>query len=126
MSDADPMADIGARLKSERERLGLTQVALAARTEVTKATQIKYEAGQTMPNAAYLRTLSELGGDVLFIVTGTRLPTATTTAAVTATAAVIAPDEAALLDNYRHSDEEGRAAARRVLSSLAQPGQKAA
>ncbi|WP_219211909.1 hypothetical protein [Variovorax boronicumulans] len=29
------------------------------------------------------------------------------------------PDEAALLDNYRHADEDGREAARRVLSSLA-------
>lgn len=36
----------------------------------------------------------------------------------------LSPDEAALLDNYQHADEEGRIAARRVLSSLAK--QKAA
>ena len=35
-------------------------------------------------------------------------------------AVIVSAEEAALLDNYQNADEDGRVAARRVLSSLAQ------
>lgn len=108
---------VGARLKEERERLGLSQSDFAAIGGASKRSQIEWEKGTLVPNAEFLAAVAAHGVDVLFVITGQRVPVA---------AAALAPDEAALVDNYKHADEEGRAAARRVLSSLAQPGQKAA
>ncbi|MDD5175769.1 MAG: hypothetical protein PHQ05_05030 [Sterolibacterium sp.] len=39
---------------------------------VSKSTQIKYESGESFPDAQYLAELHEIGFDVLYIITGTR------------------------------------------------------
>ena len=121
MEDSDAMAGIGARLKEERERLGFTQMAFASMAQVSKLTQLKYESGTTMPNASYLALFAKRGGDVLYVVTGTR---AVGPDPMDSRSVIVSAEEAALLDNYKHADEQGRDAARRVLSSLAK--QKAA
>ncbi len=72
MIDADAVVEIGARLRIERERLGLSQAALAQNTGVSKLTQLKYESAQSHPNAPYLASIAKLGGDVLFVITGER------------------------------------------------------
>lgn len=108
---------VGARLKEEREHAGLSQAAMGEIAGASRRAVVAWEAGATVPGADELSRLAVAGFDILFVVTGHRTPRA---------ADALAPDEAALVDNYKHADEEGRDAARRVLSSLAKPRQKAA
>lgn len=86
---------IGARLREERERLHLSQTALAEAAGTTKKTQIDHEKDNTPPKASYLASVATLGIDVAYVITGIRLESAATT-----------PMEMALLDNYRHSPVE--------------------
>lgn len=62
----------GDRLRAERERLRLNQTAFAAIGGVTKKTQMLYEGGDRFPDARYLAAISEIGGDVRFLITGSR------------------------------------------------------
>ena len=92
---------IGARLREERNRLGLTQPELAARAGVGKQAQLRYEAGERNPDTVYLAALAHAGADVLYIVTGQRsqaLPPEAT----------LPQDERALLDAYRACSPEAR------------------
>lgn len=68
--------NIGDRLRSERERLKLSQAALAERGGVKALTQHSYEKGSSYPNADYLSKVVECGVDVFYVVTGKRLPAA--------------------------------------------------
>jgi transcriptional regulator with XRE-family HTH domain len=101
----DIFAPIGARLREERERLGLSQTDAASIAEsagapgATRQSQALYEKGKRMPDAAYLASIAAAGADVLYILTGQR---------GSAPAPALAPDEAALLDNYRHCPQEGK------------------
>lgn len=63
---------IGERLKEERERLGLSQTALAAIGGVGKTTQINYEKGLRNPDSAYLTAVAEDGVDLMYVLAGTR------------------------------------------------------
>lgn len=65
---------IGARLREERERMGLSQETLGSRIGTTGRTIKKYEGNETSPRATELLQLSGLGADVFYIVTGKRLP----------------------------------------------------
>lgn len=67
---------IGERLRKERERLGLSQTALAEVGGVGKTTQIKYEKGTSRPDTAYLSAVSDRGVDVLYVLKGKRSDTA--------------------------------------------------
>jgi transcriptional regulator with XRE-family HTH domain len=73
------MTSIGERLKSERERLGLSQTALADFAGVTKKTQIEHELDRTPPKATYLAQVAQLGVDVSYVVNGERVENAATT-----------------------------------------------
>lgn len=155
------MKTIGERLREQRERLRMTQVAFADAGGVQKLAQIKYEKGERVPSAEYLARLAGVGVDVAYVITGmssrTRnrlsavreatdiaatlhLPEANTLAAQevifkrliaeqdaaenalasTRLAAPLTPREAALLDNYRNSPEEARAALDKTSAALAQ------
>jgi transcriptional regulator with XRE-family HTH domain len=104
-------SSIGERLRDERERLGLSQEAFAQTFQVSTRTLYTWERGSQFPNAEVLSLASALGVDVLYVLTSKRsVPIEST----------LSEEEQALLDNYKHADDEGRAAARRVLSSLAQ------
>lgn len=63
---------IGERLKSERERLGYSQTDFASIGGASKGSQISWEKGPTTPNAAFLAAVSEIGADILYVVTGRR------------------------------------------------------
>jgi len=65
---------IGERLRSERNRLGLSQPALASALGVGKLTILFYEHGRAPLKVEALTHLDELGFDVLFIATGRRSP----------------------------------------------------
>lgn len=65
---------IGARLKEERSRLGRSQTDFATLAGVKKGTQISWEKDASSPTAQALTAFAEAGADVLYIVTGRRLP----------------------------------------------------
>ena len=112
--------DLNERLKVERERLGLSQTAFAALAGASKHAQINWEKGVASPNAAALAAWTAVGLDVLYVVSGER-------SHGTAPAQPLKPDEAALLDNYRHSPSQDQDALRRTSAAFARAaGRKAA
>ncbi|MCA1199159.1 helix-turn-helix domain-containing protein [Sphingomonas sp. R647] len=88
-TDVVSLSDVGARLRSERERLGVNQEAFGLIGGVTRNSQATYEAGRRPCDASYLLSLLQQGIDVGFIITGTRASDQ------------IAADEAELLDCFR-------------------------
>jgi transcriptional regulator with XRE-family HTH domain len=100
---------LGARLREERERLGLSQPAYAAIASTTKQTLFSWETGKTAPDGFQLAALADGGTDVLYVVTGERsqpLPPET----------ALPQDERALLDAYRACPPEAR---RHLIQSAA-------
>ena len=63
----------GARLREERERLGLSQEALAALGGVKRLTQSQYEKGASFPTVRYLAALDKVGVDLELVIFGRRL-----------------------------------------------------
>lgn len=61
-----------ARLREERERLGLSQRALGEVAGVAKLAQLNYEKGARSPSIAYLDAVSGAGLDVWYMLTGER------------------------------------------------------
>jgi len=103
------------RLKEQREDAGLTQKAVAEIAGVTKRTVIAWEKGDSSPTAVQLIALSEVGIDIVYIMTGIKShalaePKASYGVSLT-------PRESALLDNYRHIADEGD---KRVVERTAQ------
>lgn len=96
----------GARLASERKRLGFSQGAMAARAGKTARTVIKYESEETRPDAAFLLFLDHLGADIYYIVTGCK------------SANALSPDEENLLDGYRSLDVRGKAGVLALVDGL--------
>lgn len=92
------MPEIAERLKETRERLGLSQQALAEHCGITARSQRNYESGERLPDAGYLAELVALGVDVAYVLTGDRNP------AVPALDAA----EQVLLDSYRRCKPEAR------------------
>ena len=66
--------EIGARLREERERLGLSQSKLGEELGVSLGSQGNYEGGKRDPDADYLSRAAVIGVDVLYVLTGRRLP----------------------------------------------------
>jgi transcriptional regulator with XRE-family HTH domain len=100
----------GPRLAAERNRLGLSQSVMAARAGKTARTVIKYETGETRPDAAFLLFLDQLGADIYYIVTGTR------------SANALSPDEDELLGGYRSLDVRGKAGVLALIGSMGEKG----
>ncbi|XXQ53559.1 helix-turn-helix domain-containing protein [Xenophilus aerolatus] len=114
-------AQCGERLRQERDRLGLSQQALADLIGVQRAMLSRYERGVAEPGASALMKLAGAGINVSFVLFGAQVATGNDSGTTTR---VLTPEQAALLDNYEAADERGRAAARGVLDALAK--QKAA
>jgi phage repressor protein C with HTH and peptisase S24 domain/DNA-binding XRE family transcriptional regulator len=66
------MSTIGERLREERQRLGLSQTALAATASVGKHSQINYESDRNAPDANYLTAAAKQGVDIYYVLTGQR------------------------------------------------------
>lgn len=62
----------GRRLKEERERLGLSQVAFAELGGVKRVSQHLYEQGERFPDVKYLEALRDHKVDVQYLVLGSR------------------------------------------------------
>ncbi|MDG4552851.1 MAG: transcriptional regulator [Candidatus Competibacter sp.] len=99
----------GERLREERERLGFNQTDFAAIGGLKKLAQINYEQDKRAPDSAYLAAIAAAGADVQYIITGQR------------SVERLPSREAALLDNYRHSDEKGRKIIEQTAFATAEP-----
>ncbi|WP_140921061.1 helix-turn-helix domain-containing protein [Limnobaculum xujianqingii] len=66
------MTTIGARLKEERSRMGLTQDDFAALGGVKRGAQVNYEKDERAPDANYLSSIANNGVDVQYILIGIR------------------------------------------------------
>jgi transcriptional regulator with XRE-family HTH domain len=111
------MIEIGNRLRSERERLGLNQEDFAERGQVRRNTQSNYEKGDRSPDANYLAAIAAMGVDVQYVITGVR-----------AAAAGLSADQSALLDAYGRAGPDGQQASLLVMEAMAAyqvPGQSA-
>ncbi len=135
------MSDFPSRLRDERKRLGLSQEALAALGGVKLNAQSNYENGKRAPDSVYLEAIALHGIDVGYLLTG--VPSATVNALPAAnegapfkyketathqsgpviaserSARYLTQEQEALLDNYKATDDRGRAVARTVLEALA-------
>lgn len=69
-----PLA-FGERLRSERDRLGLSQLSFAELGGVKRTTQHLYETGVRVPDIHYLERIQTGGVDLTYLVLGKRLPT---------------------------------------------------
>lgn len=117
--------DIGARLREERERLGMTQEGFGQAGGVLKRALIRYEKGERMPDAAFLAAIAAAGADVLYILTGQR-------SGVAAAAPVVAEPPAtqlsrralAVAQNYEATSEEGKKIIEAAAFAAAKPAAK--
>lgn len=100
--------NLTARFKEERLRLGISHAQTGKLCGVSKNSVIAWEQGAKIPADA-LMVLMSVGFDPMYILTGQR------------TSETLAPREAALLDNYRHSDDQGKRTIESVAGLAAQP-----
>lgn len=105
---------IGLRIKEERERLSLTQQGVADSIGVAKRTFIDWEKDRTSPTAVQLSALSQIGMDVLYVVTGQR------SSAVLVHQSEQNRRQSALLDNYDNTDEAGKKIIEATAAEVAQ------
>ena len=101
------MSSFGDRLREVRKLSGLSQTAFGALGAVSPETQLNYEKGTRKPDSAYLAALASQGMDVLYILTGERVPRG---------ASALSEAEAALIARYR----SGSPALRGYLQELGQ------
>lgn len=92
------MPNFSERLRTERERLVLSQQALAEKCGVTARSQRNYESGERNPDSAYLAAIAAAGADVLYILTGQRTEGTASD-----------PAEQVLLDSYRRCKPDAKA-----------------
>lgn len=102
--------DICNRLREERERLKLSQVALGEIGGIKKLAQINYESGKRTPDAQYLQAISRIGVDVLYVLTGER-----------SAAGALTSDERQMLDLFRAAPLAVKAAAMGALEAGGKP-----
>jgi transcriptional regulator with XRE-family HTH domain len=68
----DYLISVGARLRSERDRLGLNQADFGRAGGINRSSQAEYEGGKRACTASYLGQLLAIGVDVGFVLTGER------------------------------------------------------
>lgn len=104
---------IGLRIREEREQLGFTQNAMAEAIGVSKRTFIDWEKDRTSPTAVQLSALSDIGVDILYIVTGVR-------SVIRNNTPVISPKEREILDIIQDMRPEDRESFLKVGAALSQ------
>lgn len=94
------------RLKAERERLGYNQTEFAALAGATRKTLFNWESGVGSPNVEALAELATHGVDIYYVITGKH--------AYPDQPVLRDQNERELVDNFRGSAEEERAALLRL------------
>uniref|UniRef100_A0A3B0LVG0 HTH cro/C1-type domain-containing protein n=1 Tax=Arsenophonus endosymbiont of Trialeurodes vaporariorum TaxID=235567 RepID=A0A3B0LVG0_9GAMM len=105
------MTNLAKKIKEERKRIGLTQVQFAKVAGVQPTTQVNYEKGIRVPDAAYLKKAAIAGVDVLYIITGQRTPNLNG----------ITNDEAEIIQLYRSASLYVKTAIYGALTSTTSP-----
>ena len=108
------------RLREERERLALSQQALAEKCGVTARSQRNYESGERNPDSAYLAAIAAAGADVLYILTGQRAGGAPM-APVAEPTQQLSRRAMAVAQNYEATSEEGKKIIEAAAFAAAQP-----
>jgi len=101
--------NFGKRLCEERKRIGLNQTDFGRIGGVTKTSQVNYESGERSPNVDYWQAIGAVGADVQYILTGLRSGVQVTQYQLNKEEAeqlILSMRERALIDNYRHIDDE--------------------
>ncbi len=96
----------GDRIKRERERLGYNQTDFAAMAGATKHSQINWEKGLSSPNGMAFEVWAKAGLDVLYVITGQR--SVAVVENFQPQQSTLTPRQAALLNNYDNTSEEGK------------------
>ncbi|MFV9997287.1 MAG: helix-turn-helix domain-containing protein [Arsenophonus endosymbiont of Dermacentor nuttalli] len=99
------------KIREERKRIGLTQVQFAKVAGVQPTTQVNYEKGIRVPDAAYLEKVAITGVDVLYIITGQRASNLNG----------ITNDEAEIIQLYRSAPLSVKTAVYGALTSTTAP-----
>ena len=102
---------IGERIKEERFRLDMPQLAFAEACNVSRGALLKWEKGEATPNASVLALMAGLG----VVVTGQK---------ANASESTLAPAERDLLQAWRNSTSEGRTALEAVAKLVFSSEQK--
>ena len=96
------------RLKNERIRLGFTQAEIASKCGVSREMWGKYERGVAFAGSEVLFSLVAIGVDVGYLFSGEKNTIGMT------------KEEASLIDDYRHMNEQGKAAVTTSARAMAQ------
>lgn len=115
-NQGEQMVSIGARLREEREALQLSQEAFGTIAGVTKKSQINYEKNERSPDSNYLAAIAAAGADVLYILTGQRVGSTTTTPT---SVQPISKGDRILLDNFHAAPEQVQAGVKTALGAFA-------
>ncbi|MEQ7920289.1 helix-turn-helix transcriptional regulator [Xanthomonas sp. WHRI 1810A] len=105
------MKDFGSRLKEVRKRLGLSQHEFGSIGGVEANAQGKYESGDRIPRSDYLAALNKKGIDVLYILSGKRMPMATES---------LSDAERRIISHYRVMNENDQEAISQLATSLSE------
>ncbi|NTY35655.1 helix-turn-helix domain-containing protein [Burkholderia diffusa] len=103
---------IGARLKEERMRIGLSQAEIAALGGLSNKTQLGYESDVRSPDANYLAALAKVGVDVQYVITGER-----------AAQSALPQDVVDVVDSFLQLNDIGRAAIQGAINGYLHVGE---
>ena len=118
------MPNFSERLRTERERLELSQQGLAEKCGVTARSQRNYESGERNPDSAYLAAIAAAGADVLYILTGQRSGVAAAAPVAAEPAAQLSRRALAVAQNYEATSEEGKKIIEAAAFAAAKPAAK--
>jgi len=94
MESPSSSENIAERLVNERKRLGLKQKEVQDALGVAYSTMSRFENGHRLPDLSLVHTLSDLGYDISYVITGKRLDES---------ASDLTEDEMQWLELYRNS-----------------------
>ena len=118
------MPNFSERLRTERERLELSQQGLAEKCGVTARSQRNYESGERNPDSVYLAAIAAAGADVLYILTGQRSGVAAAAPVAAEPAAQLSRRALAVSQNYEATSEEGKKIIEAAAFAAAKPAAK--
>lgn len=110
---------LGARLKEERNRLGLSQSEFAELVGASYKSQLRWEKDESAPGADALSVWAGIGLDVLYVVTGQRSDIVTMNLNIPK----MSQEKQALLDAYDGMSDADKRALLQIGESLSQPKQ---
>lgn len=109
--------EIGLRLEIERDRLRMKHADFAKAGGVATSTYSNYSSGDREPKISFLAALSEIGADIVFIVTGKRV-------AHQPMATYQAEEFSTIAEAFNAGDESGRRALLTVAELIKSKGDK--